>query len=94
MLAGTDPTERASLLALERVPRPNDLTEADRTAIGANQHALHFRSVPGKQCGVQWAETVDGPWNSTVVVTVSTTQKRLVHEKPATHAFNRVILAP
>jgi hypothetical protein len=93
MLAGTDPTDRASLLTLEHVPRPNDLTEADRTAIGATQHALYFRSMPGKCYGVQWAESVDGPWNTTAVVTASTTQKRLVYDKPETHAFYRVILA-
>ena len=93
MLAGTDPTDRASLLILERVPRPADLTEADRTPIGTNQHALYFRSVPGKRYGVQWADAVDGPWSTTAVVTASTTQKRLVFNKPATHAFYRVILA-
>jgi hypothetical protein len=93
MLAGTNPTDRTSLLTLERVPRPNDLTEADRTAIGANQHALHFRSVPGKGYGVQWAESLDGPWNTTAVFTASTTQSRLVFDQPATHAFYRVILA-
>jgi hypothetical protein len=93
MLAGTDPTDRASLLILERVPRPTDLTEADRTPIAAGQYALYFRSVPGKQYGVQWAETVDGPWNTTAVVIPTTTQKRLVFDRPATHAFYRVILA-
>ena len=82
-----------SLLILERVPRPADLTEADRTPIAAGQHALYFRSVPGKQYGVQWADAVDGPWNATAVVTASTTQKRLVFDRPATHAFYRVILA-
>jgi len=93
MLAGTDPIDRASLLTLERVPRPNDLTEADRTPIGAGQHAVYFRSVPGKRYGVQWADAVDGPWNTTTVVTASTTQTRWVFDKPATQAFYRVLLA-
>jgi hypothetical protein len=93
MLAGTDPTGRTSLLILERVPRPADLTEADRTPIAAGQHALYFRSVPGKQYGVQWAESCAGPWNTTAVVIPTTTQKRVVFDKPATHAFYRVILA-
>lgn len=30
MLAGTDPTDPASLLVLESVPRPADLTDAER----------------------------------------------------------------
>jgi hypothetical protein len=93
MLAGTDPIDRASLLILERVPRPADLTEADRTPIAAGRHALYFRSVPGKQYGAQWAESIDGPWNTTAAVIPTTTQKRLVFDRPATHAFYRVILA-
>ena len=93
MLAGTDPTDRVSLLTLECVPRMNDLTAEDQTPIGAAQHAVYFRSVPGKQYGVQWAESVDGPWNTTAVVSPTTMQKRLVFDKPATQAFYRVILA-
>lgn len=93
MLAGTDPTDRVSLLTLERVPRMNDLTAEDQTPIGAAQHAVYFRSVPGKEYGVQWAETVDGPWNATAVVIPTTTQKRLVFDKPVGQAFYRVILA-
>jgi hypothetical protein len=53
MLAGIDPTDPASVLVLESVPRPADLTEADRTPIGAGQHAIYFRTVPGKQYGLQ-----------------------------------------
>jgi hypothetical protein len=53
MLAGTDPTSRDSVLVVESVPRPADLTEADRTPLSANQHAIYFRTVPGKQYGIQ-----------------------------------------
>jgi hypothetical protein len=93
MLAGTSPTDPASLLALECVPRPDDLSAADKTPIGVNQQALYFRSVPGKSYGVQSAESLDGHWNTKTVVTATTTQKRLVLAKPETQAFYRVILA-
>jgi hypothetical protein len=104
MLAGTDPTDRASLLMLESIPRPADLTEADRTPIGAGQHAIYFRTVPGKQYGVQWNDSLSrdpgtewwteaGLWRIEAVVTAATTQTRFVFEKPASQAFYRVILA-
>jgi hypothetical protein len=104
MLAGTDPTDRASLLRLESIPRPADLTEADRTPIGAGQHAIYFRTVPGKQYGIQWNDSLsrdpgaewhmeEGLWRTEAVVTATTTQKRFVFDKPASQAFYRVILA-
>jgi len=49
--------------------------------------------VPGKSYGVQWTDSLGGPWNTTEVVTASTTQTRLVFDKPAAQAFYRVILA-
>jgi hypothetical protein len=104
MLAGTDPTDRASVLILESAPRPADLTEADRTPIGAGQHAIYFRTVPGKQYGIQWNDslssdpgaewrTEEGLWWTEAVVTAMTMQTRFVFEKPASQAFYRVILA-
>jgi hypothetical protein len=78
---------------LERAPRPNDLTEADRAPIGAGQHAVYLRSVPGKRYSVQWAGSVDGPWHTDRLVTASTTQTRWVFDTPATEAFYRVLLA-
>jgi hypothetical protein len=104
MLAGTDPTDRASLLTLEGIPRPADLSEADRTPLAADQHAIHFRTVPGKQYGIQWNDflnrapdadpwSVEVVWRTEAVVTATTTQTRFVFNKPATQAFYRVILA-
>ena len=105
MLAGTDPADRASLLMLESIPRPADLTEADQTPIGAGQHAIYFRSMPGRSYGMQWTDSLDGAsyyaictdwkglWRTEAVVTATTTQKRFVFDKPARNAFYRVILA-
>ena len=39
MLAGTDPTDDASVLTLENMPRPAHLIEADRTPLAASQKA-------------------------------------------------------
>lgn len=104
MLAGTDPEDPASVLMLESVPRPADLAEADRTPLGAGQHAIYFRTVPGKQYGIQWNDslsrdpgaewwTYQGLWRTEAVVTATTTQTRFVFDKPVRHAFYRVILA-
>jgi hypothetical protein len=59
----------------------------------ANQHAVYFRSVPGKRYGVGWADSPSGPWNTVDVINATAAQKRLVFEKPATQAFYRVLLA-
>ena len=96
MLAGTDPIARNSMLTLERVPRPDDLTSADLTKISVTQHALYLRTVPGKSYGVQTGDTLSGHWRTTAVVTATTTQTRLVFDKPRPWggiAFYRVILA-
>jgi len=97
MLAGTDPADHTSVLVLEYVARPNDLTEEDRIPIGESQHALYLRTVPGKSYGIQvlgWTGWQPQPWWWTVaVVTATTPQKRLVFEKPVPYGFYRVMLA-
>jgi len=93
MLAGTDPTDWVSVLMLEATPRPGDLTEEDRTPVDENQHALYVRSIPGKSYGAQWAESLEGPWHTEPVITATTTQTRLVFERPVAPHFYRVILA-
>lgn len=106
MLAGTDPTDRASALVLELAPRPQDLAEEDRLPLQPGQYAIYFRSVPGKHYGIQWIETLDGPrmvlgmygwmlydpaWHTEAVVTAKTSQTRFVFDHPRT--FCRVVLA-
>jgi BspA type Leucine rich repeat region (6 copies) len=93
MLAATNPTDSLSVLVLESVPRPNDLSEEDRAPLAERQHALYIRSAPDKSYGVQSKDTIEAPWRTDAVVTASTTQKRLVFGKPMGQAFYRVILA-
>ena len=93
MLAGTDPTDPASVLILELVARPSELTDPDQTPIEPNQRAVYVRSVPGKTYGVQWADSWSGPWNLDVVVAATTTQKRFVIDRSMIQGFFRVILA-
>lgn len=81
-LADTDPTQAASRLELESVPRPADLTKADREPVPAGQRAVYFRSVPGRYYGVQRASTVTGMWELQGTRVASTTQTRLVLKNP------------
>ncbi len=60
--AATDPTRSASRLELELTPRTADLSASDQTPIELAQHALYFRSVPGKYYGLQRAPALDAPW--------------------------------
>ncbi|MCP5522991.1 MAG: leucine-rich repeat protein [Verrucomicrobiales bacterium] len=93
MLAGTSPTDPNSVLELEPVPRPDDLTEQDRQPLGPSEHAVYARTIPGKSYAVQWANTVEGPWHVDEVVTATTAQKRFVLPKPTTQGLYQVILA-
>jgi hypothetical protein len=94
MLAGTDPANPKSLLALEGTPRMNDLAEGDRTPIGATQHALYFQSVPGKQYEIQSTDELGGTWKTVQTIIATTTPKRVVLDKPARQAFYRVVVRP
>lgn len=93
MLAGTSPTDGTSLLAFELDPRPEDLTDDNKTALQADEDALFARTIPGKTYAVQWAESPTGPWNVDAVVTAQTTQVRFVMDRPEGRAFYRVIPA-
>lgn len=106
MLAGTDPSDRNSVLVLEREPRPDDLSAEDRGPLRPDQHALYFRSVPGKQYALQWNDSLSGPpppvpwtswsptglWRVESVMTAVATQTRAEIDYPAS-AFYRIILA-
>ena len=94
MEAGTDPTDAGSALRLEQQPRPNDLTESDKTPPGPNQFALYFQSVPGKIYELQSTPTLGSPWKSAFTVIATTTQKRVLMSKPASKGFYRVLLSP
>ena len=94
-LAGTDPTQPASRLELESVPRPADLAAPDLAPISEGQHAVYFRSVPGRYYGVQRAGGLSGPWELQAVVIASATQTRFVLEAAAEpQAFYRVLVLP
>ncbi|MFO1498643.1 MAG: leucine-rich repeat protein [Verrucomicrobiota bacterium] len=92
--AATDPTQRASRLELEPMPRPADLSGSDRTPIEPGQHVVYLRSVPGRYYGVQSATSLDGAWELRATKVAATTQTRFVLPKPADHAFYRVLALP
>ena len=97
-LAGTDPTQRASVLALELAPRPADLADTDRTPVPGGYHAVYFRSVPGRYYGVQSTAFIQGPWALQDVRVASATQTRFVVQNRGAddfhRAFYRVVLLP
>jgi len=92
MAAGTDPTDRNSALGFEALARPADLSEDDRTDIGPNQFALYFQSIPGKTYEIEAAEVLGGTWSTVASATATTTQKRLLLDRPATQRFYRVVI--
>jgi hypothetical protein len=94
MLAATDPTNPNSVLKFETAPRPNDLADADKTPIGSGQHALYLQTVPGKNYEVQSVTAFDGTWQTETNVTATTTQRRVLVDKPAKQGFYRVVLVP
>jgi hypothetical protein len=94
MQAGTDPTLSNSKLAFESVPRPNDLEDADKTPAGSDQLALYFQTVPGKEYSIQSVSAVGGAWQTETNVTATTSQKRVLVNKPNGQGVYRIVLAP
>ena len=94
MLAGTDPTDPRSRLAFDSAPRMNDLTDADKSLIGATELALYFQSVPGKTYGLQSVDPLGGVWQTETTVTATTTQKRVVRNRPVATRFYRLTIQP
>ncbi len=94
MQAGTDPTNPNSKLAFESVARPNDLADEDKSAIGSDQHPLFFQTVPGRKYEIQSVTAFGGVWQTETNVTATTTQKRVLIDKPVDQGFYRIVLAP
>ncbi len=94
MQAGTDPTSPNSKLAFERVSRPNDLVDEDKTAIGSDQHPLFFQTVAGRKYEIQSVTAFGGVWQTETNITATTTQKRVLINKPVDQGFYRVVLVP
>lgn len=94
MQAGTDPVDPKSKLAFESSPRINDLADEDKTAIGLDQHALFFHTVPGMKYEIKSVAAFGGVWQTETNVTATTTQKRVLVKRPTDQAFYRVVLVP
>jgi hypothetical protein len=92
MQADTDPTSTASVLKFEGTPRPNDLADADKTAIAEDQQALYFQTVPGRKYEIQSANSLTGAWLTKTNITATTPQKRVVFKKPVNQEFYRVAI--
>jgi hypothetical protein len=75
---------------IERVYEESD----DKTAIGSDQHALYFQTVAGKKYEIQGVTAFGGVWQDETNVTATTTQKRVLINKPVDQGFYRVVLMP
>ncbi len=92
-MAGTDPSDAQSLLALEGVARPDDLAEDDKTPLPPGQFALYFKSIPGKSYVIQSTEMLGGEWHREATVAAGrATQKRVVLDRPPNKVFYRIQL--
>ena len=91
---GSDPTQSASRLEIELAARPADLTASDKTPVPAGQHAVYFRSVPGRYYGVQGAAGASGAWTVQAVRIASTTQTRFALPAGGSQVFYRVAELP
>jgi hypothetical protein len=94
MEAGTDPLDPQSVLKFESLPRLSDLVYADRLAMEPGQHALYFQTVPGKQYLIQSVNAFGDEWQNVTNIIATTTQKRVLVNKPVDQAFYRVVLVP
>lgn len=95
--AGTDPIEPNSVLSFESTPRPNDLTDADKTPIGFRQYAIYVQTVPGRAYRIERASKIRGTWSGTISpisFTATTTQKRILVTEFALQEYFRVVLVP
>jgi len=93
-LAGTDPTQRASRLELELTPRPAHLSAADQTPISTSQHAVYFRSAPGRYYGLQRTSVLGDEWKLQAVRISITSQTRFTVPASEPLAFYRVLALP
>jgi hypothetical protein len=94
-LAGTDPTRADSRLAFETEARPADLSTNDLATLLPGQFALYFQSVPQVSYNLLACTNLAGnSWNIATNVTATTTQKRVVLDRPAGQAFYRVAVRP
>lgn len=94
MQAGTDPADPVSVLKFESMARSNDLEEGDKTSMDMEHHALFIQTVPGRKYEIQSMAAFGGAWQAETNVTATTTQKRIVVDKPVDQGFYRVVLVP
>ncbi|MDB6040599.1 MAG: Cell surface protein, partial [Verrucomicrobiales bacterium] len=94
MQAGTDPLDSNSVLAFEGAPRADALAEADQSAIPQGQQSLYFQTIPGTRYEILSTETIGGEWSIVATVSASTSQKRVLLDKPSLAAYYRIHVLP
>jgi hypothetical protein len=90
-IAGTDPSDAASRLELERVARPEALTVDDQTPVAAGDVALFVKTIPGARYEVVERDTLEQNPKVVATFTATTTQKRIVVTRTPANAFFQVV---
>lgn len=94
--AGTDPTDKSSVLILTHAPRTGTLAPSDTTRLPSNSAAIYFESSPMCYYGLEAAGSLPGAWrlHATKVGPANARESRFVIENPATNTFYRIVLLP
>jgi hypothetical protein len=94
-LAGTNPTDAYSVLTFQNAPHLLELADPDRQSFNTNQqYALYFQTIPGKQYKIESVSAFGGTWQTETNAVATTTQKRILVNKPADQRFYRIIIVP
>jgi hypothetical protein len=93
-IAGTDPSDRTSILAWETAARPADLSAEDLVPLQSGQAALYFQTIPAMTYEVQQQERLGGEWKAVAQIRATTTQKRFVLPNLSGAQFYRVRAVP
>lgn len=90
MRAGTSPKDAGSRLVFESTANQDRLAVEDQTPLDSGQFALYFQSVPGMTYELWSCDHLGGEWSLVSTLAATTTQKRVVLDRPSENAFYRV----
>lgn len=94
LVAGTDPLDAGSRLAFDGAERPGDLAAQDRGVVPADRHALYFHSISGVRYEVLSSDSLGGAWTPVATVSATTSQTRVLVNKPSGAGFYRLRVLP
>jgi hypothetical protein len=94
MLAGTDAADPASVLTLELIPRPQDLSPEDVVPPPFGQNAFYFRSSPGRRYAIEQMLSLERSSRLVDVRVAGARQTRVLVPNPTSQAYYFVRALP